>query len=89
MKIELELCSEIAAYLVVLGSSAVAPGAGGVRECVTVQEVICKLIACAREGVSRPGGWERGWAEEAFGPIDETRLVRDPVHPHLMKVKAA
>jgi len=36
---------------------------------VDAGEVLAELTRYAADGVRRPGAWERGWIEEAFGPL--------------------
>jgi hypothetical protein len=39
------------------------------------------LLGCVADGVLRPGAWERGWLEQAFGDEWRKRLEVDPDVP--------
>lgn len=39
----------------------------------TPHDVVGHLVACAIEGVRRPGSWERQWLYSAFGQTAEVR----------------
>ena len=41
---------------------------------VTLLELVDRVL----DGVTRPGAWERGWLQQAFGPWWQARLERDP-----------
>jgi hypothetical protein len=47
-----------------------------------VTRILRHLVHSAADGVRRPGAWERGWVEQAFGPVpeDELEVVPDAVH---------
>jgi hypothetical protein len=36
-----------------------------------VSRVAAYLACSAADGVRRPGAWERGWVEQAFGPVPD------------------
>jgi hypothetical protein len=66
VKISIEVSQETADLLVVLAtSSAVDPV--DKQERVALAAVVGHLVASAADGVRRPGAWERGWVEQAFG----------------------
>lgn len=48
----------------------------------SLESVIGTLVSHAREGVLRPGAWERDWLCSVFGSDWPGRLVRDPDIPH-------
>jgi hypothetical protein len=45
-----------------------------------VEAVVVKLVDHAQQGVYRPGSWERGWLEQAFGSWWQAHL--EPGDPH-------
>lgn len=67
-KIELELEASTVDLLAVLSDD------GDVRQ------LIYALVDHARQGVYRPGAWERGWLEQAFG--DEWTDKLEPGDPY-------
>lgn len=46
----------------------------------TVEDVVHSLIDHAQQGVYRPGAWERGWLEQAFGDDWQQFLERGDPH---------
>ena len=54
----------------------------------TVEVVVAGLVDHAQQGVYRPGSWERGWLEQAFGHRWQRRLDPDPDAPVYSRVKA-
>jgi hypothetical protein len=52
-------------------------GAGGLD---SVEAVVLRLIDHAQQGVYRPGSWERGWLEQAFG--DDWQQYLEPGDPY-------
>ena len=46
----------------------------------SVEEVVGQLIDHARQGVYRPGAWERDWLRQAFG--DDWTAYLDPGDPY-------
>jgi hypothetical protein len=40
---------------------------GDMASSLTVEGIVAELIDHAQQGVYRPGAWERGWLEQAFG----------------------
>jgi hypothetical protein len=62
-KITLELDERVAGLLATLDAKG------------DVKAVILELIDHARQGVYRPGAWERGWLIQAFGSDFEHKLV--------------
>lgn len=59
VSITLELSQRVADLLAVLTVGEYAPD--------DLEGVLMKLIDHAQQGVYRPGAWERGWLEQAFG----------------------
>ena len=57
--VTLELSQRVAGLLTVLTRGAYAPE--------DLRGVLMQLIDHAQQGVYRPGAWERGWLEQAFG----------------------
>ncbi len=45
------------------------------------------LIHSAADGMRRPGSWERGWVEQAFGSKWQDRLEQDPEVPTHQRVR--
>jgi hypothetical protein len=43
----------------------------------TVEAVVGELIDHAKQGVYRPGSWERPWLQQAFGDEWTSRLIDD------------
>ena len=68
MKITIELSPEVARLLAVLSSTG------------DVESVVSELIDHAQQGVYRPGAWERGWLEQAFG--DDWQEKLEPGDPY-------
>jgi hypothetical protein len=52
-----------------------------------VRHALLELAVKAADGVYRPGAWERGWLEQAFGSDWQNRLEPDPNVPTRMQVK--
>lgn len=46
-----------------------------------VEDVLLQLLDHAQQGVYRPGAWERGWLEQAFGSDFQDGLEPDPAAP--------
>jgi hypothetical protein len=44
---------------------------------VAIADVVLDLLDHAQQGVYRPGAWERGWLQQAFGDAWEQRLEPD------------
>lgn len=65
MTITVEVSAETFELLSLLTKS---PAMG---EGATVAKVVAYLAHCAADGVRRPGAWERGWVEQAFGAVGE------------------
>jgi hypothetical protein len=63
LSITVELSAETLDLLTTLGKSYALGGNA------TASEVILHLIHSAADGVRRPGSWERGWLEQAFGEV--------------------
>lgn len=63
-RISIEVDPETFELLRVLGKSYAVGGHG------TVAQVVAHLVHSAADGVRRPGSWERGWVEQAFGGGD-------------------
>lgn len=53
-----------------------------------LEAVLMKLVDHARQGVQRPGSWEREWLCSAFGYDWPERLERDPDVPHHDRVRS-
>lgn len=66
--VTLELSQRVADLLTVLTTGEYAPE--------DLRSVIMELIDHAQQGVYRPGAWERGWLEQAFG--DEWQRGLEP-----------
>ena len=64
-QITVEVSDEALELLEVLGASYAIGGTASARR--PVEAVIAHLVHSAADGVRRPGSWERGWAEQAFG----------------------
>lgn len=47
-----------------------------------LESVLMRLAACARDGVLRPGAWERDWLVSVFGTDWTGKLEQDPKVPH-------
>ena len=68
VSITLELSQRVADLLTVLTVGEYAPD--------DLKGVLMELIDHAQQGVYRPGAWERGWLEHAFG--DEWQAALEP-----------
>jgi hypothetical protein len=62
MKLSLDIPPKVAALLSTLDEDG------------DVEAVVLQLIDHAQQGVYRPGAWERGWIEQAFGSDFQIRL---------------
>jgi hypothetical protein len=69
VSITLELPKRIADLLSVLTIGEYAPG--------DLRGVLMELIDHAQQGIYRPGAWERGWLEQAFGTEWQSGLEPD------------
>lgn len=69
VSVTLELSQRVARLLTVLTTGDYAPD--------DLHGVIMKLVDHAQQGVYRPGAWERGWLEQAFGDEWEDGLEPD------------
>lgn len=67
--VTLELSQRVADLLTVLTTGEYAPQ--------DLHGVLMKLIDHAQQGVYRPGAWERGWLEQAFGDEWQNGLEPD------------
>ncbi len=80
VKLCIELDLDGAKLLSVLASSgAVRLQAGSIQERAIA--VLEHLASSAADGVRRPGAWERGWVEQAFGGWNDELLETDPDAP--------
>lgn len=52
-----------------------------------LESVLRYLADCARQGIQRPGSWERGWLVQAFGDDWLERVERHPQVPHRDRVR--
>lgn len=68
-RISIKVAEETFRMLQVLGKgwSGRLPGPERDDPAVQVESVVRYLVVCAADGVRRPGAWERGWLEQAFG----------------------
>lgn len=69
VSVTLELSQRVARLLTVLTTGDYAPD--------DLHGVIMKLVDHAQQGIYRPGAWERGWLERAFGDEWENALEPD------------
>jgi hypothetical protein len=70
------LSADAAAYLRQLAkSSAIESG--------KIEDVASHLLHSAADGVRRPGSWERGWVQQAFGDFPEGPI--DPDKPYMRR----
>jgi hypothetical protein len=70
VKITIDLDVETVRQLQELATSAAMLDPGGGRPTTgqqTIAKIVRYLVASAADGVRRPGSWERGWVEQAFG----------------------
>lgn len=54
-----------------------------------VREALLELCDRVRDGVTRPGSWERPWLVQGLGPGFIDRLEGDPVLPWKQRVRGA
>lgn len=45
------------------------------------REALLEFVDRVRDGVRRPGSWERPWLAQAFGASFTSRLEADPAEP--------
>jgi hypothetical protein len=71
-RITIEVSAEVFEHLQVLGRSVAMEGARPrLSPELKVARVVGHLVNSAADGVRRPGAWERGWVEQAFGPVPD------------------
>lgn len=49
----------------------------------TLEDVLAHLAHSAADGLRRPGAWERGWVEQAFGDVNEGPQTPGVRYAHL------
>lgn len=74
-KITIEVDDTVYSLLDVLGYTGALDGSRR-----SVDDVVMQLVDHAQQGVYRPGAWERGWLEQAFGSDWQTQL--EPGDPY-------
>jgi hypothetical protein len=52
----------------------------------TLEDVLRHLVCSAADGLRRPGAWERGWLEQAFGDFPEGPQTDGVPYAHLEPV---
>lgn len=75
-RISIDVSPTVFMLLRVLGG--VIPAGG--TDAAAVQKVVETLVDHAQQGVYRPGSWERGWLQQAFGDAWEQLL--EPGDPY-------
>ena len=74
--ISITVDARTAAYLRALTRSSSVPEG-------TLEDVVAYLVHSAADGLRRPGAWERGWLEQAFGDFPEGMQTEGVHYSHL------